>query len=304
VTSLDDGADLSFVPSSFDDGSAAMRGAAASVDEAADGYTAVQGRASQSLSQWAPALPVAETLDRVEATLAAGTRQGAADLARTGDLLLMQKQVLLDSEAANVARIEAVTSDVRLPPDIDGAAGGAVPGDAGEGQPVIPDDDRYVAFSRENAPPELFDEMFGELREVNIERRQELGWKNNCMACVGATDHALAGHPTCAMPYPESGWPVRCDIIIPQQLSHGVPFREVGTFDEITRELADAGDGARGVVWGHKFVEVDGKMKETNGHIFNVVNKNGRVYYVDGQSATWAGTVSKGYGELGFLRTN
>jgi hypothetical protein len=304
VTSLDDGADLSFMPSSFDDGAAAMHGAAATVGEAADGYATVQGRASQSLSQWAPALPVAETLDRVEATLAAGTRQGAADLARTGDLLLLQKQVLLDGETANVARIEAVTSDLRPAPGIDGSGGGAGPGDAGEGQPVLPDDDKYVAFSHENAPPELFSEMFGELREVNVERRQERGWKNNCMACVGATDHALAGHPTCAMPYPEGGWPVHCDVIIPQTIGHGIPFREVGSFDEITREMFDAGDGARGVVWGHKFVEVDGQMKEVNGHIFNVINKNGRVYYVDGQVADWARTVSKGYGGLGFLRTN
>jgi hypothetical protein len=69
-----------FDPATYEEGSSRIGGAADDMDSTADAYTSVQGRASGQLRQWAPTVPVADTLDQVEAKLAQATKAGASDL--------------------------------------------------------------------------------------------------------------------------------------------------------------------------------------------------------------------------------
>ena len=57
-------------------------------------------------------------------------------------------------------------------------------------------------------------------------------------------------------------------------------------------------------MWGRRFVTnpLTGKAIETAGHVFNVVNKNGVIYFIDGQTGGFANL--ENYSQLNFLRTN
>jgi hypothetical protein len=79
------------------------------------------------------------------------------------------------------------------------------------------------------------------------------------------------------------------------------PFVRVGSYDDITDQMTEAGDGARGVVWGRRFRQLGSRSIEVEGHVFNVVNRSGRVFYVDGQIGTFARL--ENFGILNLLRT-
>jgi len=75
----------------------------------------------------------------------------------------------------------------------------------------------------------------------------------------------------------------------------GGTWKSVPGLDQIEEELTQAGDGARGVVYG-------GRPAGQVGHVWNVINRDGTIQYVDGQSGV-VPNFSR-YSYFNFLRTN
>lgn len=122
----------------------------------------------------------------------------------------------------------------------------------------------------------------GSIRGVN-----PTGGMKNCANCAIATDAMLAGRPASALP----GGPTPLAVL---EKYFGRRFGSPTTINSITRSMDEAGNGARGIVFGSR-------GRET-GHVFNVVNQNGVIRYLDGQigkSATF-----DGYKNFQLLRTN
>jgi hypothetical protein len=111
--------------------------------------------------------------------------------------------------------------------------------------------------------------------------------KTNCVNCVIATDAMLAGHPASALP----GGPH--SIAVLEQI-FGAKFNVAGDLGEVIKVLSAAGGGSRGIVYGIR--------SEGVGHVFNAVNQNGLVFFLDGQTGKAA--VVSGYTGFRFLRSN
>jgi len=156
-------------------------------------------------------------------------------------------------------------------------------------------------ISAENGSQSLFQSLFPQLAGVNRPRfGQGARWQHNCQSCVNAVDHALDGRPASAVPVPAKGgfpWPDS----VTKTIGGDKSFVKVDGYDDITKQLAKAGDGARGVIWGRRFQQIGNRLVEVEGHVFNAVNRGGQVYYVDGQTGTFA-TLEK-FSSLSFLRT-
>jgi hypothetical protein len=111
--------------------------------------------------------------------------------------------------------------------------------------------------------------------------------KTNCVNCAIATDAMLAGHPASALP----GGPH--SIAVLEQI-FGAKFSVAGDLGEVINVLSAAGSGSRGIVYGSR--------SEGVGHVFNAVNQNGLVFFLDGQTGKAA--VVSGYTGFRFLRSN
>ncbi|OEZ51824.1 tRNA nuclease WapA precursor [Duganella sp. HH105] len=122
----------------------------------------------------------------------------------------------------------------------------------------------------------------GTIRGVNA-----VGGTMNCVNCVVATDATLAGRSASALP----GGPFRISVL---ESAFGGRFSSPGPISNVSDALSKAGDGARGIVFGSRGQEV--------GHVFNVVNQNGVIRYLDGQTGKAA--VLDGYKSFQLLRTN
>lgn len=178
-----------------------------------------------------------------------------------------------------------------IPPPGEGSADGIAAGGSGN----------YVPVSAENGSPRLFKRLFPELTEVNAPRLgQGPEWQRNCQSCVNAVDHTLDGQPASAVPRPPQGF--RWPDSVTKTIGGGKPFVRVGGYDDITDQVTKAGDGARGVVWGRRFRQIGSRSIEVEGHVFNVVNRGGRVFYVDGQTGAFARL--ENFSILNLLRTN
>ncbi|WP_425482255.1 toxin glutamine deamidase domain-containing protein [Luteibacter yeojuensis] len=93
------------------------------------------------------------------------------------------------------------------------------------------------------------------------------------MNCSVATDATLAGNPASALPISSTtGVPIS---VLEKQF--GARFQSMKGSDEIYATILGAGPGARGIVFG---ATEDGRL----GHVFNVVNQNGVVRFLDGQT--------------------
>ncbi|MFJ1672806.1 RHS repeat-associated core domain-containing protein [Streptomyces bottropensis] len=93
--------------------------------------------------------------------------------------------------------------------------------------------------------------------------------KKNCRACVISLDQLMAsGAHSNAIPTLTRG----SEKVIED--FYGRKFRN-RSFSNIVTDMQNAGPGSRGIVWGK---DSDG------GHVFNVVNLNGKVTFLDGQS--------------------
>lgn len=127
------------------------------------------------------------------------------------------------------------------------------------------------------------------LKKIKIvnPKRGTKGGKTNCVNCAFATDATLAGNPTSALPGPG---------ISPSELEsvYGTQFVEMNGPWSITAELMQGGPGAQGIIAGYG-------ADLAIGHVWNGVNVDGAVHYVDGQNGILASF--QGYTELYLLRT-
>jgi filamentous hemagglutinin len=113
------------------------------------------------------------------------------------------------------------------------------------------------------------------------------GRTENCVQCAIATDATLAGTPTEA----GTGGPQKLAVL---EAHFGVQFdRTPMTVAEIEGLISSAGLQARGIIFGRRF--------RGTGHVFNVMNWEGTVWFVDGQTGQEADLT--GFASLYLLRT-
>lgn len=143
---------------------------------------------------------------------------------------------------------------------------------------------RLVRGTRANPNAVDPDAVAGSIRKVN-----PTGSGQNCVNCAIATDNTLAGFPTSAMP----GNPTSVRVL---EKHFGSTFRPVANPKNISDIMIEAGSGSRGIVFGSR-------GPNEVGHVFNVVNQNGTVRFLDGQTGTVA-NLNRGYKEFFFLPTN
>jgi filamentous hemagglutinin len=122
----------------------------------------------------------------------------------------------------------------------------------------------------------------GSIRGVNPLRSA-----TNCVNCAIATDATLAGRAASALP---SG-PTSISVL---ERMFGGRFVSVSGPGAIESQLLNAGSGTRGIVFGSRGA---GEV----GHVFNAVNQNGVVRFLDGQIGGAASL--EGYTSFYFLRT-
>jgi filamentous hemagglutinin len=132
------------------------------------------------------------------------------------------------------------------------------------------------------------EEAGGSIRNINPG-----GGTLNCGQCSLAVDKLLAGEPTGAVAADAGPMLVR-DL----EAQAGGKFGLGTTAAAIEKDMSSAGSGARGIIFGSRG---PGQI----GHFFNVVNQNGVVRFLDGQTGTAANLgASQGYVNLHMLRTN
>ncbi|MEE6264923.1 toxin glutamine deamidase domain-containing protein [Streptomyces diastatochromogenes] len=111
------------------------------------------------------------------------------------------------------------------------------------------------------------------------------GGKTNCRACVISVEKTLDGTPASALPKIEAG-----NLKAVEKYFPGKRFTD-RSLSNIVKDIKGAGDGARGIVYGDDPVM---------GHVFNVINRDGDVVFLDAQSGHAAPT---GYRSYKFMRT-
>lgn len=97
----------------------------------------------------------------------------------------------------------------------------------------------------------------------------------------------MAGNPASAL---NGGRALVSDV----EKHFGRKFGSLTSQTRITDRIGNAGNGARGVVFGSRGSET--------GHFFNVVNQNGTVRFLDGQTGKAANL--SGFEGFSLLRTN
>jgi filamentous hemagglutinin len=107
--------------------------------------------------------------------------------------------------------------------------------------------------------------------------------------CSVATDSTLAGNPASALP---TNGPLNVRVL---EKHYGKKFSTVNSQEALEQRILRNGDGARGIVFGVR----EGKP----GHVFNVVNQNGTIRFLDGQTGK-AAVFADDFVEIRFLRTN
>ncbi|WP_350316719.1 hemagglutinin repeat-containing protein [Pectobacterium aroidearum] len=133
-------------------------------------------------------------------------------------------------------------------------------------------------------------ESAGTIRNVNPGYPVS-GRTHNCVNCSIATDATLAGNPASALPiYSTKGVPLPV-----LEKHYGTKFKYVSSTENIIQQMTNAGSGSRGIVYGSYGVGQPG-------HVFNVVNQNGVVRFLDGQSGKSADLSQ--FKSFQLLRTN
>ena len=131
----------------------------------------------------------------------------------------------------------------------------------------------------------------------------EWGFQNNCQSCVGAVDRQLGGLATDTRAVERVANDAMSSPYWKQNIANRVgttnTFKPIGGYDEIAKELHAAGEGSRGIIHGMR--SGPGGMS-LPGHVFNVVNRNGRIFFLDGQTGKLA-RLENYTGGLELLRT-
>ncbi|WP_218938879.1 toxin glutamine deamidase domain-containing protein [Pseudomonas sp. ICMP22404] len=111
------------------------------------------------------------------------------------------------------------------------------------------------------------------------------------MNCSIATDATLAGNPASALPINHTkGVPLSV-----LEKNFGGKFGAVTAPETIVQQMVGSGPGARGIVFGSY-------GPGQPGHVFNVINQNGTVRFLDGQTGRSANLSN--FKTLQLLRTN
>ncbi|WP_332609744.1 toxin glutamine deamidase domain-containing protein [Achromobacter sp. ESBL13] len=134
------------------------------------------------------------------------------------------------------------------------------------------------------------DETAGSIRNVNP-GYPDAGRTHNCVNCSIATDATLTGNPASALPINSTK---RVPLTVLEK-QYGAKFSGVSSPETITQHMVGGGDGARGIVFGSY-------GPGQPGHVFNVVNQNGVIRYLDGQTGKPANM--NNFKTLQLLRTN
>ena len=101
----------------------------------------------------------------------------------------------------------------------------------------------------------------------------------------------MGGNPASALPInSKNGVPIS---VLEKQ--YGTKFQNVSGPNNIIEQMSNAGTGARGIVFGSY-------GPGQPGHVFNVVNQNGKIRFLDGQIGKTE-DMSK-FKSFKFLRTN
>ena len=111
----------------------------------------------------------------------------------------------------------------------------------------------------------------------------------NCTSAAIATDLTLAGRSASALNITKQGAQAVVDVL-------GGSFGNPTSIGNIMFDMTCAGDGARGIV-------AADRSANQIGHMFNVINKGGRIYFIDGQSGRMANIADKSFTTFKFLRT-
>lgn len=136
----------------------------------------------------------------------------------------------------------------------------------------------------------MVDQTAGSIKNVNP-GYPDAGRTHNCVNCSIATDATLAGNPASALPINHTkGVPLS---VLEKQFSS--TFGPVTAAENIAQQMANSGNGARGIVFGSY-------GPDQPGHVFNVVNQNGIVRFLDGQTGRPANLSN--FKTLQLLRTN
>jgi Papain fold toxin 1, glutamine deamidase len=111
----------------------------------------------------------------------------------------------------------------------------------------------------------------------------------NCVNCVVAVDNILGGGES------QVALPNRMgSSIFELENLYGNSFVDAFSKEHIEILLEEAGTGSKGIVYGERAAD--------HGHVFNVVNLEGRIIFIDGQSGKYANV--KEFKNLAILRTN
>ena len=117
-----------------------------------------------------------------------------------------------------------------------------------------------------NAIEEIEGGLAGSIRNVNV-----TGGTVNCVNCAIAGDATLAGNAASALPGSES-------YISVLENTYGGSFQPISGQMQIGSILSQSGNGSRGVVFGESLISGE------PGHVFNALNNNGSIQFIDFQS--------------------
>jgi RHS repeat-associated protein len=135
---------------------------------------------------------------------------------------------------------------------------------------VVSAADEAVLQSLERAAPNSEQVFGGSMFDAGFPNVNPEGYPTNCVNCAIATDATLAGRPASAL----SGGYESLNVLENEFRGN---FQSVRGSVDISNILSQSGNGARGIVAGNW-------MNGVGGHVFNVINDNGIIEFVDGQT--------------------
>ncbi|MFI9360734.1 putative T7SS-secreted protein [Kitasatospora sp. NPDC053057] len=145
----------------------------------------------------------------------------------------------------------------------------------------------YPAYHAGSLSPEqaqaLIDSEFPWLKDMNKPRwdSEQPGYGVNCTNNVVTVDKRLDGLDLYTAPHPIGRTELETEELFKKELGNPTAsFQEVRGYDVISEDMSARGPGSRGVVQ----IGREGG----SGHVFNVVNIDGRVIYIDGQTGRLA----------------
>ncbi|MDM3888418.1 toxin glutamine deamidase domain-containing protein, partial [Pseudomonas sp. BCRC 81390] len=203
---------------------------------------------------------------------------------------------VIKSYAEAESALDYLAATIGIFPGVGVAAGKAIKAaetalkrrDLAEASRLINETSQYIASGAKAT--DVVDQTAGSIKNVNP-GYPGAGRTHNCVNCSIATDATLAGNPASALPINHTkGVPLS---VLEKQFSS--KFGPVTAPENIAQQMANSGNGARGIVFGSY-------GPGQPGHVFNVVNQDGVVRFLDGQTGKPANLSD--FKTLQLLRTN